>query len=211
MRPSVKSSSPDQSRASRKRERTRRAILAAARHLAAEHGPDRLTVAEIAEAADIGVGTFYYHFQTRDDVLAALMDDFLRTVSEQIEATRDTITRAVDRVKAGYLTFLTMSLEKRELFQVYFSSAAARADFAEAARLYFFEDTLELIKEGQAAGELRGGDPELLAHWVFGASQATLRELVRRADQFDPEAEATLLTQLFSDALAPPRTKENDA
>jgi AcrR family transcriptional regulator len=70
-------------RVQRRKARTRAALLAAARRLFAANGVDSTTIAEIADEADVAVGSFYNHFATKDDLLAALLETSL---SEQRRA-----------------------------------------------------------------------------------------------------------------------------
>jgi AcrR family transcriptional regulator len=67
----------------RKKRRTREQIVAAARDLFAERGYDATSVADIAEAAEIGQSTFFVYFPTKADVLFAGYDE---VVDEYIEA-----------------------------------------------------------------------------------------------------------------------------
>jgi AcrR family transcriptional regulator len=53
----------------RKRERTRKALVDAAIDLFERHGYDGTTVADIAEAADIGTRTFFSYFASKEEVL----------------------------------------------------------------------------------------------------------------------------------------------
>ena len=43
----------------------------------AEHGVDAVGLAAITEAADLGVGTFYNCFQSRDEVVIAAVGDIV--------------------------------------------------------------------------------------------------------------------------------------
>ncbi|PAJ78346.1 TetR/AcrR family transcriptional regulator [Burkholderia ubonensis] len=55
-------------------------LLRAAFSLMAEKGRDNVAISEITEAADVGFGSFYYHFESKDGIFAALtewvFDDF---------------------------------------------------------------------------------------------------------------------------------------
>ena len=53
----------------RKRDRTRKALINAAIDLFERHGYDGTTVAEIAEAADIGTRTFFSYFASKEELL----------------------------------------------------------------------------------------------------------------------------------------------
>jgi len=56
---------------------TRQKLLEAARNMFAEKGLDATTIADITERADVGKGTFYYHFNDKEGVIAQLMKDLL--------------------------------------------------------------------------------------------------------------------------------------
>src|SRR6185295_1942393 len=60
-------------RARRKRdpERTREAILEAAREVLAQDGKEGLSVAQVAQRAGVNRGTAYQHFQTREQLIVA--------------------------------------------------------------------------------------------------------------------------------------------
>ena len=60
------------SRREKKREATRQQITEAAARLFAERGFDATSIDEIAELADVAKGTFYYHFESKEDVVIEL-------------------------------------------------------------------------------------------------------------------------------------------
>jgi len=53
--------------------RTRRRLLEAALALFIEKGADAVTIEQITERADVGKGTFYRHFSSKDEVMEALV------------------------------------------------------------------------------------------------------------------------------------------
>jgi AcrR family transcriptional regulator len=65
-------------------ERNRRRILAAARTLFSERGLD-VGVDEIARAADVGMGTLYRRFPTKDDLVVATVQERLELLLADIE------------------------------------------------------------------------------------------------------------------------------
>jgi polyketide synthase 12 len=64
--------------------RNRRHLLATAREMLAEHGPDQLTMDGLAERAGLGKGTVFRRFRTRAGIFAALLDDDERAFQEQV-------------------------------------------------------------------------------------------------------------------------------
>ena len=66
------------------------AILAGARHLAAELGPRRLTIAAVAKRVGAPVGSIYHRYSSRDEILAAvwleLVEDFQERFLAELEA-----------------------------------------------------------------------------------------------------------------------------
>ena len=61
------------SRRERKKTTTRAQILTTAIELFSRHGLDAVTVDQIAETADVGKGTIYNYFKTKEDVVVAFM------------------------------------------------------------------------------------------------------------------------------------------
>ncbi len=57
-----------------KAQRTRRGLLDAAEQLVDQHGAARLTLASVAEAAGVSKGGLLYHFGTKDELVAAMLD-----------------------------------------------------------------------------------------------------------------------------------------
>ena len=88
----------------RKRERTRRALIAAAAELFEHQGYDETTVAEIAAAADIGTRTFFGYFASKEDILFPESDTRSQITVEVIagrdpaEGPVDVLVRALETV-----------------------------------------------------------------------------------------------------------------
>jgi len=64
---------------------TRQKLLEAARSVFAEKGLDSATIADITDRADVGKGTFYYHFKDKNGVIAELIKSVLGELVAAIE------------------------------------------------------------------------------------------------------------------------------
>jgi AcrR family transcriptional regulator len=72
------------SRRDRKKSAIRAKIIAIAIDLFSKHGIASVTVEQIAEAADIGKGTIYNYFDTKEAVVVAFMVDLERKVQARV-------------------------------------------------------------------------------------------------------------------------------
>ena len=72
-------------RRERKAEETRRRLLEATREQMAEGGPESITIQSITAKADIGQGTFYNYFESRDAVIDAVILDMVETLGQRLD------------------------------------------------------------------------------------------------------------------------------
>ena len=80
------------SRLERRKAQTRAALVAAARELLRMRDPAEVSIQEITAAADVGFGSFYNHFSTKQDLFDAAMDEVL----EEHGAMLDGLTSDID-------------------------------------------------------------------------------------------------------------------
>jgi|SRR5581483_5745424 len=136
----------------RRRERTRRELLAAAIRVLAERGLHETKVADIAAAADIGVGTFYLHFPTKEALFDAVVEDTVGRLKATIDAARAAAGGAIAKSAAANAAFCRFAQENREVFKIVFGHAAAYNDVIRRAQALFAADIEETIRDGIASG-----------------------------------------------------------
>jgi AcrR family transcriptional regulator len=73
------------SRLDRRKARTRQALIDAAVRLIAEGREDRASIQEITDAADIGFGSFYNHFDTKDQLFQTASEEVLERWGQMID------------------------------------------------------------------------------------------------------------------------------
>ena len=91
-------------RRERKKAAIRAHILSTAIQLFSQHGLDSVTVDQIADAADIGKGTIYNYFSTKEDIVVAFMVDFETRVQAKV---RRLVTSkgSLESILAGFIRF----------------------------------------------------------------------------------------------------------
>src|SRR5690242_15961826 len=72
-------------RLDRRKARTRQALLDAAVRLIADGRGERASIQEITEAADIGFGSFYNHFDSKDELFRSASEELLDRWGELID------------------------------------------------------------------------------------------------------------------------------
>ena len=71
-------------RRAQRKEETRKRLLSTAIRLMTEQGFEHLTVEAIAVAADVGKGTVYNYFSTKEDIVVAFFVDLERSVQRKL-------------------------------------------------------------------------------------------------------------------------------
>jgi AcrR family transcriptional regulator len=86
----------------RRRAQTRARLLAAARKLFATRGFEQTTIRDIAGDADTALGSFYNYFRTKEDVLAALLEEVLGQHLELLEQRQRQAEDVAERVSIAH-------------------------------------------------------------------------------------------------------------
>lgn len=77
-------------RVARRRQRNHDALIDAGRVVMAQKGIDAATMHEIAELADVGAGTVYSYFKSKDDLAIAVLENLMHDLAVRIEQVTNT-------------------------------------------------------------------------------------------------------------------------
>jgi AcrR family transcriptional regulator len=80
------------SRLERRKAQTRQKLLDAARAMLADNRAPRASIQDITEAADVGFGSFYNHFPSKDDLFVAAVADVLEETGELLDKLSSDLT-----------------------------------------------------------------------------------------------------------------------
>lgn len=82
-----------------KGQRVRQRIVQAADRLFYEHGYSQTSFSDIADAATIPRGNFYYYFKSKDEILTAVIDERMRTVAALFDDWDSASDQPLERLK----------------------------------------------------------------------------------------------------------------
>jgi len=170
---SVTAVSPS-NRFERRRERTRQDLLAAAERVLADKGLDHTKISDIAAAADVGVGTFYLHFPTKEALFDAVVEDTMRRFKATIDTARLSTDDPIGQMRAANAAFCRFACDNREVFRIVFGHAAAYNEVIRRAQALFAADVEESYREGVAKGAFAPLPPALVAQAVIGMATQVL-------------------------------------
>jgi AcrR family transcriptional regulator len=172
------------SRLDRRKARTRQALVAAAVRLIAEGRGDRASIQEITEAADIGFGSFYNHFESKEQLF--------RTASQEVlERWGAMIDRACAEIGDPAAVFaVSVRITGRlgwthpDLARFLVGSGLDLLDQPAGLAPRALRD----IKTGQAVGRFSVPHAEVALSAVAGGLLGLLRTHLRQPDEVDETA-----------------------
>jgi AcrR family transcriptional regulator len=168
-------------RREKKREATKQDILQAAARLFAARGFDATSVEDITEAADVAKGTFYYNFQSKEEVVIALRisadDDAVAHAQSALLARETSALSILERLLCEATQW---SQDNPELARVFFTRGfeVMHRSFQKEKSIPRLPSVLpDLIAVAQGSGELRTDVPatllaEAIMH-IFITTQAS--------------------------------------
>ena len=184
--------------------RTRQAILLAAGDAFMDLGWGAATIGAIAERAGIGTGTLYQYFRAKEDVLAALVGEWVLAALEQLRAWdphqgKDGLRRILGGFVTGYAATHRFQAVWEELTNVEPTLAALRSQLTDAYVAIF----AEAFTLGSAEGLCDpGDDPVEAARALCAMTDRYCHQVfVDRPGLTTPDRAADLLTDLWAAAI----------
>lgn len=186
-------------------------ILTAAMTVFAQKGFAKASMNDIVRASGLSKGGVYWHFKSKDDIVAAVFDQFFAAQQVQLEAILAEEGSAADKLmKMVHLTGQEVETWLAQFpFPLEFYTLAIRDEnLARSLHKYFQtnEDRLAaLIGQGITDGEFRAVDPIETAITLTGLFEGILLLWVIYPVQFDLSRQVETAMQLLLQGLQHPR------
>jgi AcrR family transcriptional regulator len=167
----------DLGRRQRRKQETRQQIFQAAMNLFARKGIFSTTVEEITDAADVGKGTFFNYFPSKEAILSALAERQLEIIDRAVEKAGSAVTvRPVLKEMVRELVSgpARSPIMLRSLFATVLSNQMLLGLFSRSLQAGR-EKVATIIERGQQIGEIRRDVPAIeiarcLQQTAFGTS-----------------------------------------
>ena len=189
---------PVRTRGHKKKDRTRRRLLAAALDVIADRG-DAFSVSEVAERAGVSNGTFYNYFEDRNDLVATIVPEVLTTfAAESALAVQD------DDPAVRFATITALALGRArvapERWRALLRLDAAHTAVLDGEPLRHLRADLDA---GLADGRFATGNADAVVDVVVGSLLSAARRIVQgdAHDRYVAEVVEVLLRGLGLDGV----------
>ena len=164
-------------RREREKEARKEQILAAARKLLFEKGLQSTSINQIARKAELGVGTIYFYYQSKEEIFYSLQDEGLDILFREIDSIGRADTPPDEKLRSTGMAYLRFSSEQKDYFDIinYFlatptvilgSELKAQIDHKGSLILKLIDG---FIREGISGGMFRPVDSKKVAVMFWGA------------------------------------------
>src|SRR3970040_3150234 len=159
-------------------EETRSRILESAVKLFSNRGYNAASVDDICKDAGISKGAFYHHFKSKQALFLALLDGWLQTIDNAIEASKDkTVPETFMQMTEAFPYIFETADEGLPMFFEFWLQASRDKKVWEASiapyRRYHKYFT-SLIKKGVDEGSFVEVDPELASRMIVSTAMGLL-------------------------------------
>jgi AcrR family transcriptional regulator len=182
--PAAVNSAPGQTRLDRRKARTRQALIDAAARLIAEGRGERASIQEITEAADIGFGSFYNHFDSKDELFRTASEEVLERWGLMIDRACAGIDDPAEVFATSFRISGRLGWTHPELARFITGAGLDLLDIPRGLAPRALRD----IRMGQAAGRVTVPHPDIALGAVAGGLLGLLRVQLNDAGQIDETA-----------------------
>ena len=152
-------------RMGRQRQKTRDRLINAALSVMARKGAEAATINDITETADVGFGSFYNHFSSKEEVFSAATASLFDRLGAQIDAATSAISDPCETLATAIRIFVTMLIANSEWAQFIIRTMAVPGYKHVGLYPRLFRD----IRKIEESHRLRIADPGTVTYAVGGA------------------------------------------
>lgn len=162
----------------------RRSILDQTRHLLVEEGYNNLSMRKIARAVGCSATSIYLHFENKDALFHALIDEGMARLNEALQRADDPQADALERLEALSRSYVEFGLGHPEYYEVMFMLHPERMARYPAEKYRRARRNFELFADPLAQGAETGyfdvDDPAVAASVLWTSLHGAVALLIAR-------------------------------
>ncbi len=153
-------------------------ILGAASKVFAEHGFRCADVQQIADLAEIGKGTIYRFFATKDELFRATVDYGMQRLTTRVDKAIEVLANPLDKLRVGFKTYMEFFDQNPEIIELFVHERAELR--ATGKPLYFvYSDArqqawLDICQQLIDSGQCRVKEPAQILYALGNLGYGTL-------------------------------------
>lgn len=195
------------------RERRVADIMTAARSVFREKGYEDAPLSDIAELANVVEGSIYRYFDNKRDLLVKVIEDWYESMLADYDQQLSGIRGTRNRLRYMIWRHLKTIHEEPALCNLMFQFLRTGNDYSHTAvyelNRQYTRRTLDIVKEGIDAGELRDDVPlRLVRDMIYGCVEHRTWAYLRGEGDFDPDPTADAVVDLVLSGLQKRRPTE---
>jgi AcrR family transcriptional regulator len=161
-------------------------ILRAGQEVFGSIGFNAATIGDIADAAEIGKGTFYLYFESKDHLLGALWERYVDAIVTKTEGILGEDTDWWPTVDRLLTTLTEHAVRNAALHRIVYGSANATAlEICKRANQRVIDLICAYVAEGAEAGAFQARDPAMTFRMVYHAADGLLDDLIAKDTPID--------------------------
>jgi len=139
-------------------------LIETALELFRENGCEQTSVSDIVKKVGVAQGTFYYYFKSKDDILSAVIDHYLREHLERMvrQLIADDTINATQKLQMVIDASLSLKRGERDFVEFLHTeeNASFHQRFMEKSNAIFIPLITEIVKQGIKEGIFNCGHPQ---------------------------------------------------
>ena len=156
-----------------KRQRTREKLIEATRSLVEERSDEKISIQDITLRADVGLGTFYNHFENKQDIYEAILGEMRQAFENRLSDIRDHQTDPASLLATTLKFCFNEALDNEEWQRFIEQSGVC----GEHLLLQSPQQCLEDIALGAKRGRFKIDNPEFVANLIVGLTRHVTLEM----------------------------------
>lgn len=151
--------------------KTKRKIFETSMKLFAEKGYDATSIEEITATVGVAKGTLYYHFSSKEEIFNFLIEEGMKLLQNSIDIKTAKYPNYIDKLKAVILIQIKIIVKYEDLITILLSQFWGNEARNQKCKRHIYDyinKIEEIVSEGIAKGEIKNGDPKVIASEIYG-------------------------------------------